>query len=113
MEVGDYVRTKNGGIGKVVDRYEVNDYYKVVVDIRNGFIEKHKEHLFKKYIKVSSPNIIDLIEVGDIIINQLGEIIIPNGSNIDELKDYWKICKNPIKSILTKEQFESMEYKVD
>ena len=63
----------------------------------------------------SSPNIIDLIEVGDVIRgkdNHLFEVY-AIGSDcvyINNLEEY--ILADEIKSILTKEQFESMEYKV-
>lgn len=76
-------------------------------------LKKIKSHIIK-----SSPNIIDLIEENDFI----------NGMKIAEIKsnkngvlkcmvdsDYefiTTILNNEIESVLTKEQFESMEYKV-
>jgi hypothetical protein len=105
MKVGDYVRTNDGYINKIK---KVNQW-NVLVDARDLFGEEI--NIANNEIVKSSPNIIDLIEVGDYVINQCGEIIVPTGGNIDELKDTWKIFKN-IKSIVTKEQFESMEYKV-
>ena len=104
MKANDYVRTNSGWICKL-------GYYD---DEKNRWItfnENDWHPLYESEVKISSPNIIDLIEVGDIIINQQREIIVPTGGNIDELKDTWKIFKN-IKSIVTKEQIESMEYKV-
>jgi len=101
MRIGDYVRTNDGNIWKpykienIEGKWFFDDYY--LYD--------------KDYVK-SSPSIIDLIEVGDIVITPLGEIIRPTSSNVDELKDYWKITRNPIKSIVTHEEFESMEYKL-
>lgn len=103
MKVGDYVRTETGQIGKIT--YFEGDMVRVDCDKFITYKSNHNE------ITKISPNIIDLIEVGDIITNQQGEIIVPTGGNIDELKDTWKIFKN-IKSIITHEQIESMEYKV-
>ena len=68
-----------------------------------------------------SPNIIDLIEVGDYvngykIIEDEGKL--PNGENAYVVfkrdgHNYLKIwCEEDIKSIVTKEQFSFIEYKV-
>ena len=69
----------------------------------------------KDRIKKSSPNIIDLIEVGDYVngmrvkdINDIAGFVIVNTSSISENT----IFSYNIKSIVTKECFESMEYKV-
>ena len=104
MKVGDYVRTDIGEIRKVVR--VTDDLYVLDKDI----VFAHKDK-----IKKSSPNIIDLIEVGDYVnglkvegvnneIKGFGTIIFSKDSSI--MEDY-------IYSILTKEQFESMEYKID
>ena len=119
MKVGDYVRTKDGIIDKVIIEYNghcANPYCnrKHVSCERNYYDED-------KIIK-SSPNIIDLIEVGDYVnekkvldvaidyIFDYSEEIKIVYFDIDK-KDYI-YSKVDIKSIVTKEQFESMEYKV-
>ena len=107
LEVGMYVRTNDGYINKIK---KVNQY-NVLVDARDLFGEEL--NIPNNEIIKASHNIIDLIEVGDIVITPLGEIIQPYGGNIDELKDYWKITNNPIKSIVTKEQFESIKYSLE
>lgn len=118
MKVGDYVRIKWGNglqtISKcknIVDmgdtQYAKDDYY------------IHTDHsgevIYKTMIIKSSPNIIDLIEVGDyvngmqvtrICFDEDGERILNLSNCILELMN------DDIKSIVTKEQFESMEYKV-
>ena len=104
MKVGDYVRTK----WRITKITSLNTYCNLVVETENGDIDKDK-------IIKSSPNIIDLIEVGDYV----------NGECIDYIKQYadgltliatggYDVLKkyNGIKSIVTKEQFESMEYKI-
>lgn len=108
MKVGDYVRFYDRSwteIGQIVG--EVEDSHLKVVKCRDGYYD------LDNFIK-SSPNIIDLIEVGDYV----------NGCLVSEIKDKWLILnyadietyeqlerKNEnIKSIVTKEQFERMQY---
>jgi hypothetical protein len=122
MKVGDYVRyrcaydntIKIKKINAIVppDNLIKENYYKF--DDYEGTIEK--------CIIKSSPNIIDLIEVGDYV-NGNRVIEIDNKSKdifnkylLVEETDYdncnISYSNNDIKSIVTKEQFESMEYKV-
>ena len=121
LEIGMYVRTKFGiskiiedGIVKIIksDNEETYD-----VD-KNG---RHYPTQFRDYIWTSdvikaSHNIIDLIEVGDYV----------NGFRVDEVEHSKStifigntekvieqaLWSNDIKSIVTKEQFESMSYKI-
>lgn len=96
MKVGDYVRTKDGKIEKY-----------------SGTNDSEIENFTLNEIVKSSPNIIDLIEIGDYV----------NGGQVREIKkDYIRISggeyiwqfleKEEIKSIVTKEQFSCMEYKI-
>lgn len=109
MEKGDYVRTKDYGIHKIT-KFEVYDYIEYIVDDNDMFYTK----IDKTNIIKSSPNIIDLIEVGDYV----------NGVMVTEIKDgkpfkedyndpYYSYYFDDIYSIITHEQFESMEYKVE
>ena len=119
LEVGMYVRTKKGvfakskldgwfGIG-----FDDNDKEMIEIDVFPNFI-------LKEDIVKASHNIIDLIEVGDYV---NGKQVIK--INIDYIFDYTEevkmiyfsdndyiYSKTDIKSIVTKEQFESMSYKV-
>ena len=95
MKVGDYYRTKYG-INKLTEG-------KCVLD---------------NIIK-SSPNIIDLIEVGDYVNGHRIEEISINKYDVKVLYyeipsdyGYKEMLAKQIKSIVTKEQFENMEYKV-
>ncbi len=112
MKVGDYVRTNKGIIGKIKaidNQTELEDLYLV-----------KRRWYYKKDIIKSSPNIIDLIEVGDYV----------NGKNVIKVWEepfgefagqIFTILEGEetaptireIKSLLTKEQFESMEYKLE
>lgn len=108
LEVGMYVRTR----WQMYKILEVSDLlnmagtkigYKYTVD-KYGFLRE------ADIIKASF-NIIDLIEVGDYV----------NGSIVSETYKDKLVCnggmriikKNQIKTIVTKEQFASMEYKLE
>ena len=114
LKEGMYVRTKSGEIGKLEELYCQDSYEHSVRMKINGYYDSYllKEIDFEK----ASNNIIDLIEVGDYV----------NGFRVDEV-DYSKstiyigntskvieeaLFSCDIKSIVTKEQFESMSYKV-
>jgi DNA helicase TIP49 (TBP-interacting protein) len=118
LEVGMYVRLKNG-------------IYKINYFINNSYTQKFtyidnmgvSNILEEKEVVKASHNIIDLIEVGDYV----------NGSLVIEIRDYTddnirrivtersamysvairedELLDN-LESIATKEQFESMSYKV-
>ena len=122
LEPNMYVRTKDGYIDKIL-----------LVEYAEEKRQQYPNHPSKKhwrdkilllkagywrttqnFIKASH-NIIDLIEVGDIVVSLNASNILEYNlltlSNIDELKDLWNIQGN-IKSIVTKEQFSSMEYRL-
>lgn len=123
LEVGMYVRTLNGNIRKIVELTNTKfidepDYYvdKVLIDIEQNEIEDTtymEKWLFNEDIVKASYNIIDLIEVGDYVngckVHRIANcitIILDNEENIS-----WVNPSN-IKSIVTKEQFSSMEYRL-
>ena len=114
MSEGDYVRTKHG-IEKITDIKEwVNfqGYEKIITTDKNKYETLYEQ---SEIIK-SSPNIIDLIEVGDYVNGYLViEKDINNELRYIDLKDrnmkYVKYLD--IKSIVTKEMFSSAEYRVE
>ena len=97
LRVNDYVRTEDGKIEKY-----------------SGTNDSEIENFTLNEIVKSSPNIIDLIEVGDYV----------NGVEVKDIDDEWvtmsdtkipilkSIANGLIKSIVTKEQFSCMEYKI-
>ena len=120
MKIGDYVRTKRGQIHKITDLKGYYENGELIEDRQYVHIDNHFSgwdlEQFKELIIKSSPDIIDLIEVGDYV----------NGSKVLDIAQAPKkaiyteqenggallpIVNNRIESILTKEQFESMEYK--
>jgi ATP-dependent exoDNAse (exonuclease V) alpha subunit len=120
--VGDYVRTRWGCIAKFEGIHEgFYEFDNIIMDESSAV----REELFVDIVEKSSPNIIDLIEVGDYVnghrVNYINKdrehFNISFGDEDFNLKSkfnsdiYW-LSKEDIKSIVTKEQFESMEYKI-
>ena len=114
LEVGMYVRIKNEigwcCIGKIEN---INDFrepsMKYCIDIQSDDFVFIPEDMIAK----ASHNIIDLIEVGDYVNGeQVLEVLIDR--NMSRLKtELSTFFNDEIKSIVTKEQFESMSYKVE
>ena len=124
IESNMYVRTKCGNIFKIIggnaDNWEIDIDYSKLEQTEEYWLELYRYNdnysfFDDKNIIKSSFNIIDLIEVGDVIttINLCGEI-----TKIDkENNKIYTTCydgeychKEDIKSIVTKEQFEGMQY---
>ena len=115
LEVGMYVRTKNGCICQIL-RTTYSKYlsrnkelcYEVDRPI-NVNMELYDEDIFK-----ASHNIIDLIEVGDYVNGE--KVILKNDGYIEigTTNDYIGFNNEElVKSIVTKEEFESVSYKVE
>ena len=122
MKVGDYCRTDKGKIGKIV-HFEPRDKYPYSYDRVILDTEGYKRTT-RNIIKCSE-EIIDLIEAGDYVNGykvekvekvknkELGKKVVLDTNFIiayDYDTDY--IYNKNIKSIVTKECFENMEYKV-
>ena len=116
MKVGDYVRTENKGIFKIRDDKPFKDDRNRLNYLTYG----NYTCVLKENIIKSSPNIIDLIEVGDYVNGYMVENI-GAGLNGDVIEiatgtNYFQspsLYEDDIKSIVTKEQFESIEYKIE
>lgn len=125
MKVGDYVRLNN-------TLYDTTVILKIMEVYDNTILTENDGSIFqgeygKDEIINHSYNIIDLIEVGDIIhyhneyIDFISPVIIYDdgeiASNLYDSDGYIFLDKekdkNNIKSIVTKEQFEAMEYKCE
>ncbi len=118
IEVGTYIRTNEGHIGKVIRNYISNDYtpdeWVVQIDKNANIIIT--ESMTELKIIDSKENIANLLKVGDFV---NGEII----SNITNENDYLSIYTynkkytkyniNEIKTILTKEQYNNNCYRVE
>ena len=106
LEVGMYIRTKDGKIAKFI-KYDEEDKEELVTDYYEY------STIWIKDVIEASHNIIDLIEVGDyvngckVIKNTLkdsGNIVIVQGGNC--------FTNDDIKTVVTKEQFKRMEYRL-
>ena len=132
LRVNDYVRTKNGHIGKIIDINLGDIQTRYELDNSDEFHYEYKKDIIK-----SSPNIIDLIEENDLVkieyyapgyekritrifvvdFKNENDIAFENSHcNLNIFDNEWSkhdIKLNPvIKGIITHEQIESMEYKV-
>jgi hypothetical protein len=117
IEVGEYVRTKDGIIAKVtyVDGLMI-DCDEDVFDLKNLAMMEIPIEYAEEYIIKHSFNIIDLIEEGDYVngykVKEINKKRIGFQSSHNSISyEYWE-DNYDIKSIVTKEQFASMKYKV-
>ena len=133
LEVGMYIRCKyysyKGKIGKIIKKYngDLEIAYKdsIVKTTVSSFIDDNFDINGKQY--VASYDIIDIVKIGDYV----------NGSKVVDISiigkdkekwvwveqmedtdnkygdDYVGYNNEQIKSIVTKEQFESMEYSLE
>lgn len=119
LEIGQFARLKSGysdelGIGKI-------DFIAncgiATIDFKNKKIGVFTEDIIK-----SSYNIIDLIELGDILVDDTNrklevlsidnELMVRNTGLIYDNNYYLPIKNIAIKSVITHEQMEQMAYKV-
>lgn len=114
IECGEYVRTKAGHFYKIT-RIDENGliYWN---KIQCGWSEQQLEDIIVKHSK----QLIDLIEVGDYVngykvSDKESTLLITNVKGIDRSGYHIPISQygDGIKSIVTKEQFASMEYKLE
>lgn len=111
MNIGDYVRTKRGLIGKIIN---INEFREPCM--KYGIEASYLDDIWfigDDDIEIREEKPIDLIQVGDYVngekiqfITNKGQLITDGGYNL------FKKYEN-IKSIVTKEQFENIEYKVE
>ena len=113
IEVGEYVRTKDGRIDKV-EIFSVGCVWRcengMCIDECNHIVT-HLEEIIKH-----SKQLIDLIEIGDIVEIRTGlyssfKYFVENEDDLllleEKVKQFWKI-----KTILTKESYRSNCYRV-
>ena len=113
IKVGEYVKTKYGHIAEVTN---VNDFrppeskYGVEANYFNDVLFLGDEDIVKH-----SPNIIDLIEEGDYV-NEWYVVCVEKHKNRIIVEVNYGKCRlkelkpKDIKSIVTKEQFDSIKY---
>lgn len=112
IEVGEYIRTEDGFLTKYIRDLVFN-----TIEVEND----GKHHIIAMTnIKNHSKNIIDLIEIGDYVNGHLVINIETDKNNkritITENKYFDKYYEDgiaKIETIVTKEMFKEMEYRVD
>ncbi len=118
MKVGDYVRTKyeGGSIEKIIKIYHKEENIDLIERYATDISIKYNLTINEEEIIKSSPNIIDLIEVGDYV---NGKKVIDKWEEPDWYGYFIKLegeetvpTIRKIKSIVTKEQFSQMEYRI-
>ena len=106
IKVGEYVRTKDGYIGKVQKLKPDCEYNQNYLISDNVMASNYTENIAKH-----SPNIIDLIEEGDYVNGKLiHKVDIRENSAYIYYGNGKTFCDYQIKDIVTKEQFEQMKY---
>lgn len=121
IKIGEYVRNRDGILGKILEEDDIGENG---VCIDTAYLDDYADETnFVKYedIKNHSFDIIDLIEVGDYV---NGHLVVDLDKNIYNQKLVitevdgkdgairHHYLEKSIKSIVTKEQFEAMEYEV-
>lgn len=131
IKVGEYVKLKNGKIIKFVKFGELHIHSK---STKGAYINE-KGHLVVKTIATGdnrhfkydnivkhSPNLIDLIQCGDYVngykvTNVINKEPCPSGKCVDidadRPSEYCTLWEDNIETVVTKEQFESISYKVE
>ena len=123
LEVGEFIRTPYG-IRKIVNITKDDGYGKPKVRVieldrhlntpyKFDYIFYTDENVIKKC--KTSYNIIDILEVGDYVNGYYVEDVLKTFVNVAVGSNYFQsptIYEKDIKSIVTKQQFENMEYKV-
>lgn len=107
LEVGMYVRTKDGYVSQY-RYYDTTNMGKLLCIPLSNRTFANIEDIIK-----ASHNIIDLIEVGDYVNGYYVEDVLKTFVNVAVGSNYFQsptIYEKDIKSIVTKEQFENMKY---
>ena len=123
IKIGEYIRTYDGYIGKLVEIIP-NVLNNLVIDVKREI--KHCDNSIDNFIYTrdgfivkNSEQLVDLIKVGDyvngiLVTGKESTLLYTEIKGIDRSGYHIPISQygDNIKSIVTKEQFERMEYKV-
>lgn len=124
IQVGEYVRTKDGQIYKIEDGTEfyedsVNVGLGIIPDVDGIWVDKeHFTYVDKREIVKHSPNLKDIIQKDDFVnkcrvyeVEEKGITVYQTVEN--SATDYNWISFDEIEEIVTKEMMESISYKVE
>ena len=112
LEIGNYIRTVDGYIGRLIQINKRNWNY-LTVDCKHqvrdgGIYPRSYLYLKEEDIKKYSKDVKDLIEIGDIV----GLADENDELNYFEVYDNKALYQYEIKCIITKERIKSEEYEV-
>lgn len=117
MQIGDYIRTEKG-IAKIIGKRDDIRFAYPNAWVTDTYLEINDdtEYVYDDQIWKSSPKILDIVEQGDYIDGK--EVVkayhFADGFNRIELFGGKAILnQTKITSIVTKEQFESMKYRLE
>ena len=118
IEVGEYVRTKDGYIAKITE-IDHHIWFDSIINKISG-ISRYSlsEEEFSNLVIKHSKNIIDLIEVSDYVNGKEVIMDLQKSKEWYKSKDDFITCKDytfeekEIKSVVTKEQFEGVKYEI-
>lgn len=122
IKVNDYIRTKKGSIAKICAYQDLKTYDENNIGVTFHSFDTDKGTIADIEVLKHSSNIIDLIEVGDYVngyriygINNIKDstnkaftVFLKNNNKVLR---FWN--KDDIKSIVTKEMFKSVEYRME
>ena len=114
IEVGEYVRTKRG-IGKILEIKTVQPKMYGKYDVAYLIDICPRMYITQTEFIKHSKNIIDLIEEGDFVNGEEVIEVRKEDNKIYLMTGYCpqKYIKDEIKSIVTKEQFNSIKYEIE
>lgn len=113
IEIGEYVRNNKGNIGKVIGIFDGHCTAKYHIEFQ-GNVKVKRQYLSTNTIVKHSKIISEIIEVGDYVNGYRVEEVSAETNEV--LLDHngfgWRTLKDGDK-IVTHQQFESIEYKVE
>ena len=113
LEVGMYIRTKDGIIARIK---EIDNNERLYLNQKSIYTDDYKHDLIIDYEVIkASYDIIDILEVGDYVNGYYVEDVLKTFVNVAVGSNYFQsptIYEKNIKSIVTKEQFENIEVNI-
>lgn len=113
LEPNMYVRTKDGIIARIK---EIDNNERLYLNQKSIYTDDYKHDLIIDYEVIkASYDIIDILEIGDYVNGYYVEDVLKTFVNVAVGSNYFQsptIYEKDIKSIVTKEQFENMEYRI-
>lgn len=123
IQVNEYVRLKGGSIQKVLSiqpYFENNKNLSEYDYISTENLKQWKRYQFEEIVVKHSFNIIDIIEEGDyvngykvsFILKDIEKFVLCDYPVEEGIINHYKFYNRGIESVVAREQFEKMEYKV-